>query len=151
MTKQELYGRLRKYDKKSEIKIWVTEGENYSEREFHPQDIMISHYDGRDTIIFSPRWGEEMKIYNVIEKDQSEVFVYSFSSYEKAKAYYDECFKHFLRMHDLVDEEELINNFSDSEDWLVINEDSLDVYVLDYELYIEEKTLNKGFDFNSYE
>ena len=56
MTTKELIKQLKEYDKDTEIKIWYTDktDDNYVERKMIKQDIIISKYDGKTTIIFYP-------------------------------------------------------------------------------------------------
>ena len=89
-----------------------------------------------------------MKIYNVIEKDENEVFIYSFSSLEKAQEYFDKCKKHLLRMNNCKTDEELREKFDLGEDTVIIEKTVIDLYECNYELYIEECTLDKWFNFD---
>ena len=56
MKLKELIKLLKEYDKNTEIKVWYidTEGDAYIERDMTKQDIIISNYDGKTTIIFYP-------------------------------------------------------------------------------------------------
>ena len=89
-----------------------------------------------------------MKIYNVIEKDENEIFVYSFSSQEKAQEYFNEVKKHLLRMNNCKTDDELKAKYDLGEDSVVIEETVIDLYKLNYELYIEECTLDKWYNFD---
>jgi len=56
MKLKELIKELKEYDKNTEIRIgYVDKTEDaYIEREMQKQDIVISNYDGKTTIIFYP-------------------------------------------------------------------------------------------------
>lgn len=89
-----------------------------------------------------------MQVFNVIERDGREVFVYTFSTYDKAKEYFNECYKHLLRMNDCENEKELLDKFDLWEDSVFLDDDIVDIYGLDYELFIEEKPIDTWYDFN---
>jgi len=89
-----------------------------------------------------------MTIYNVIEKSESEVFVYTFSSYQNAKEYLDKCKKHLLWMYDCKSFDELKKHNDLGEDSFIVDEDHIDIYKLEYELYIEEQELDKWYVFD---
>jgi hypothetical protein len=56
MKLKELIKQLKEYDKDTEIKIWYVDktDDTYVERKMIKQDIIISKYDGKTTIIFYP-------------------------------------------------------------------------------------------------
>lgn len=56
MKLKELIKQLKEYDKDTEIKIWYVDktDDTYVERKMIKQDIIISKYDGKATIIFYP-------------------------------------------------------------------------------------------------
>ena len=56
MKLKELIKQLKEYDKDTEIKIWYTDktDDTYVERKMTKQDIIISKYDWKTTIIFYP-------------------------------------------------------------------------------------------------
>lgn len=56
MKLKELIKLLKEYDKNTEIKVWYidTKDDAYIERDMTKQDIIISNYDGKTTIIFYP-------------------------------------------------------------------------------------------------
>ena len=56
MKLKELIKQLKEYDKDTEIKIWYVDktDDTYVERKMTKQDIIISKYDGKTTIIFYP-------------------------------------------------------------------------------------------------
>ena len=56
MKLKELIKQLKEYDKDTEIKIWYVDktDDTYVEREMIKQDIIISKYDWKITIIFYP-------------------------------------------------------------------------------------------------
>lgn len=56
MKLKELIKLLKEYDKDTEIKIWYTDtsDDTYIERKMTKQDIIISKYDWKTTIIFYP-------------------------------------------------------------------------------------------------
>lgn len=56
MKLKELIKQLKEYDKDTEIKIWYIDKsyDTYVERKMTKQDIIISKYDWKTTIIFYP-------------------------------------------------------------------------------------------------
>ena len=56
MKLKELIKQLKEYDKDTEIKIWYVDktDDTYVERKMTKQDIIISKYDWKTTIIFYP-------------------------------------------------------------------------------------------------
>jgi len=56
MKLKELIKQLKEYDQNTEIKIWYVDksDDTYVEREMIKQDIIISKYDWKTTIIFYP-------------------------------------------------------------------------------------------------
>lgn len=56
MKLKELIKLLKEYDKDTEIKIWYVDktDDTYIERKMTKQDIIISKYDWKTTIIFYP-------------------------------------------------------------------------------------------------
>lgn len=56
MKLKELIKLLKEYDKDTEIKIWYVDktDDTYVERKMIKQDIIISKYDWKTTIIFYP-------------------------------------------------------------------------------------------------
>lgn len=56
MKLKDLIKQLKEYDKDTEIKIWYTDtsDDTYIERKMTKQDIIISKYDWKTTIIFYP-------------------------------------------------------------------------------------------------
>lgn len=56
MKLKDLIKELKEYDKNTEIKIGYVDkmDDAYIEREMQKQDIVISNYDGKTTIIFYP-------------------------------------------------------------------------------------------------
>ena len=56
MKVKELIKQLKEYDKDTEIKIWYVDktDDTYVERKMINQDIIISKYDWKTTIIFYP-------------------------------------------------------------------------------------------------
>lgn len=56
MKLKELIKLLKEYDEDTEIKIWYVDksDDTYVERKMIKQDIIISKYDGKTTIIFYP-------------------------------------------------------------------------------------------------
>ena len=56
MKLKELIKQLKEYDKDTEIKIWYVDksDDTYVERKMVKQDIIISKYDWKTTIIFYP-------------------------------------------------------------------------------------------------
>lgn len=56
MKLKELIKQLKEYDKDTEIKVWYVDksDDTYVERKMIKQDIIISKYDWKTTIIFYP-------------------------------------------------------------------------------------------------
>jgi len=56
MKLKELIKQLKEYDQNTEIKIWYVDksDDTYIERKMTKQDIIISKYDWKTTIIFYP-------------------------------------------------------------------------------------------------
>lgn len=56
MKLKDLIKELKEYDKDTEIKIWYVDktDDTYIERKMTKQDIIISKYDWKTTIIFYP-------------------------------------------------------------------------------------------------
>lgn len=56
MKLKDLIKELKEYDKNTEIKIWYIDktDDTYIERKITKQDIIISKYDWKTTIIFYP-------------------------------------------------------------------------------------------------
>lgn len=83
-----------------------------------------------------------MKIYNVIEKSYNEVWVYSYDDREKAEKKVKELKERLLRQ-EWLDEKDFImkQQFDWGEDAIVWEDDNVDVYWSDYEVFIESTSL----------
>ena len=83
-----------------------------------------------------------MKIYNVIEKSYNEIWVYSYDDREKAEKKVKELKERLLRQ-EWLDEKSFIKKqqLEWGEDAIVWEDDNVDVYWSDYEVFIESTSL----------
>lgn len=83
-----------------------------------------------------------MKIYNVIEKSYNEIWVYSYDDREKAEKKVKELKERLLRQ-EWLDEKSFIKKqqLELGEDAIVWEDDNVDVYWSDYEVFIESTSL----------